>query len=69
MYPPNYQKMPPNVRIVNPNPQQLTPTQYYLQIQSKSDQKSYILNDRLKEIKLWKNGSSVVCFSLLRQEL
>lgn len=60
MYPANFPKAPPFVRIVNPNPQQLTPTQYYLNLKSKSDLKSFILNEKLQEIKGWKHNNSVV---------
>lgn len=60
MYPASFPKIPPFVRIVNPNPQQLAPTQYYLKIKSKSDQNSFILNEVLQEVKGWKPAHSVV---------
>jgi len=67
MYPANFPKSPPFVRIVNPNPQQLHPTQYYLNIKSKSDQKSYILNEKLQEVKNWKQNTSVVDYLISRR--
>ena len=60
MYPANFPKVPPFVRLVNSNPHQFSPSQYYLKVQSKSDSNSFILNDVLQEVKGWKPTHSVV---------
>lgn len=60
MYPATFPKTAPYVRIVNPNPQQFAPSNYYLQLKSKSDQMSFLLNDVLKEVKGWTPNHSVV---------
>lgn len=61
MYPFNFPKDPPFLRIVNPNPKEFTPTPNYKALQSESDAKSYLLNNCLQAIKGWKaNDSHVV---------
>jgi len=60
MYPVTFPKTPPFLRILNPNPQQLTVNPYYKKYQSKTDSRSYLLNDCLQEAKSWKQSSSVV---------
>lgn len=66
MYPVNFPKNPPFLRILNSNPQALTTTPHYKSLQSKADSKSYLLNDSLQEVKGWKPNHSVVQLPLPR---
>ena len=66
MYPYTFPKVPPFLRIINPNPQQFTVHPNYKKYQSKTDQRSYLLNDCLQEVKSWKPGSTVVIQILSR---
>lgn len=60
MYPVAFPKDPPFLRILNPNPQQYSVNNSYKKYQSKTDARSYLLNDCLQEVKGWKQNSSVV---------
>jgi hypothetical protein len=44
MYPGTFPKTAPYLRIINPNPVDYLPTPFYLPLQSKNDNKSYVLN-------------------------
>ena len=59
MIPANFPIKPPYVRIINRNPEFVV-DDYYRPLQSPSDQKSYILNERLNEIKTWDQNKSIV---------
>ena len=60
MYPSNFPKAAPLLRIVNPNYNAFSPTPFFKKIQSKNDPKSYLLNECLPSIKTWKPSHSVV---------
>lgn len=59
MYPASFPKSPPFLRILNPNPQTYKVNPSFEKFRSKTDARSYLLNDCLQEIKGWKNSSSV----------
>lgn len=65
MYPFNFPKDPPFLRIVNPNPKEFTPTPNYKALQSESDAKSYLLNNCLQAIKGWKANDSHVTYLMI----
>lgn len=69
MYPKTFPQTAPFLRIINPNPQQFTVHQNYVKYRSKTDVRSYLLNDCLQEVKSWKPCSSVVDIELYRQVL
>lgn len=62
MIPANFPVKPPYVRIINRNPDFIV-DDFYRALQSPSDQKSYILNERLNEIKTWDQNKSIVILS------
>jgi len=59
MIPNIFPKKAPYVRIINRNPDFIV-DEYYKTLQSPNDQKSYILNDRLNEIRTWDPSKSIV---------
>jgi len=61
MLPFDYPRSPPNVRIVNRNPDYVVDP-FYKSIQSKTDPSSYILNTKLEAVKNWHPSSSLVLF-------
>lgn len=61
MIPVNFPQKSPYVRIVNRNPDFIV-DDFYKPLQSPSDPKSYILNERLNEIKYWDPSKSIVTF-------
>ena len=79
MIPASFPQKPPYVRIINRNPEFIV-EDFYRPLQSPSDIKSYILNDRLNEIKTWDQNKSIVtlrfiqvnviieCYDLLRNK-
>ena len=58
MIPANFPQKPPYVRIVNRNPEFIV-DDFYRQLQSPSDNKSYILNERLNEVKYWDQANQL----------
>lgn len=66
MYPATFPKNAPYLRIINPNTNEFAPTMMYLPLQSKTDTKSYVLNEKLESVKKWNSSTSVVRSSLLR---
>jgi hypothetical protein len=60
MYPVNFPKQPPFLRIVNPDDSKLSIVPHYQSFRSSSDPKSFLLNDCLQELKTWKSTDSVV---------
>jgi hypothetical protein len=48
MYPATFPKNPPLLRIINPNPQQYSVAPFYKKLQSKTDARSYLLNECLQ---------------------
>lgn len=63
MIPANFPQKPPYVRIINRNPDFIV-DDFYQPLQSPSDNKSYILNERLNEIKFWDPSKSIVKLKL-----
>lgn len=63
MIPANFPQKPPYVRIINRNPDFIV-DDFYRPLQSPSDTKSYILNERLNEVKFWDQSKSIVKFYL-----
>lgn len=59
MIPAGFPQKPPYVRIINRNPDFIV-DDFYRPLQSPSDNKSYILNERLNEIKYWDQSKSIV---------
>lgn len=47
MFPATFPKSAPYLRIINPNTAEFAPTMMYLPLQSKTDTKSYVLNEKL----------------------
>jgi len=61
MIPNGFPKKAPYARIINRNPDFIV-DEYYKVLQSPNDQKSYILNDRLNEIRTWDPSKSIVFY-------
>lgn len=61
MIPAQFPQRPPYVRIVNRNPDFIV-DDFYRPLQSPSDTKSYILNERLNEVRNWDSSKSIVIF-------
>ena len=61
MVPAGFPKKPPYVRIINRNPDFIV-DDFYKPLQSPNDPKSYILNERLNEVKYWDQTKSIVSF-------
>jgi hypothetical protein len=59
MIPNGFPKKPPYVRIINRNIEYIV-DEFYKSVQSPSDQKSYILNEKLNEVKYWDPSKSIV---------
>lgn len=64
MIPANFPQKPPYVRIVNRNPDFIV-DDFYRPLQSPSDNKSFILNERLNEVKQWDSTKSIVLLFLI----
>lgn len=60
MYPASFPKQAPYLRIINPNPAEYAATNHYVALQSKTDNSSFILNERLEAVKKWNSSTSVV---------
>jgi hypothetical protein len=60
MYPASFPKQAPYLRIINPNPAEYAATPHYQALQSKTDNSSFILNERLEAVKKWNSSTSVV---------
>jgi hypothetical protein len=61
MIPANFPAKAPYFRIINRNPSFVV-DDFYRPLRSPSDQNSYILNERLNEIKTWDQSKSIVTF-------
>lgn len=63
MIPAGFPKKAPYVRIINRNPDFIV-DDFYKTLQSPNDAKSYILNERLNEVKYWDQTKSIVSLYL-----
>lgn len=59
MLPSAFPRKPPYVRIINKNPEHIV-DDFYKDLRSPTDPKSFILNSKLTQIQTWNEGSSIV---------
>lgn len=59
MIPKAFPKKPPYVRIINRNSEYVVDP-FYKSLRSPTDPKSFILNEKLKEVKTWNETKSIV---------
>lgn len=68
MLPVNFPKKPPYVRIVNQNSEYRVQP-FYRNLQSPTDPKSYILNQKLTQVRNWDETKSIVNIIIQAQNM